>query len=192
MQTYSDKELLQGIYMHDDNVLNFIYREFLPYVDHFVRQHGGSPDEAKDVFQEGIIIVYYKITEGRLSLNCKFSTYLFAVCKNVWMQNLKKKKRQPAINNEIMDQVREPSVEVDPVVKRELKELFDRQFSSLSFDCQRILRMYYNGFDFEEIRNELGYKTIHHTIDRKYRCNKSLIKRIIEDPNFNELKDEIY
>jgi len=144
------------------------------------------------VFQEGMIIVYYKILDNELSLKCKFSTYLYAVCRNIWIQTVKKKKRHNEKINEKLYMVEEPEMEDDPLARGELKKLFEKHFIKLSYDCQRILRMFYNGCTFREIKKELGYKNIQHTVDRKYRCNKNLIKKIIGDPLFNRLKDEIY
>ncbi|MFZ5941190.1 MAG: RNA polymerase sigma factor [Bacteroidota bacterium] len=192
MRQYSDRELLHGIYSHNTRVLNTIYREYLPYIDHYVRQHGGTSEEAKDVFQEGMIIIYFKINSGGLNLKCKFSTYLYAVCKNIWIQASKKRKRQAEMAREKYMVVEEPSTEIDPASEIELKNLFERQFIRLSQDCQLILRMFFSGSSLQEIRDALGYKTIQHTVDRKYRCNKSLVNKIMQDPVFNELKDGLY
>jgi hypothetical protein len=51
--------------------------------------------------------------------------------------------------------------------------------------------MYFNNFSVEDIRAAMNYKDLHHTADRKYRCKKSLIKRIVNDPLFKRLKDEL-
>jgi len=192
MRQYSDKDLLQGIYSHNSRILHFIYREYLPYIDHFVRQHGGNSDEAKDVFQEGMLIVYYKLLDGDLVLNCRFSTYLYAVCRNIWLQWIKKRKRQLEKVRDKVNLVEEPDLENDLLTEGELHELFERQYKKLSPDCQRILRLFFNGCSMEEIRETMGYKSVQHAIDRKYRCNKSLISKLIQDPVFNELKNDIH
>jgi hypothetical protein len=50
--------------------------------------------------------------------------------------------------------------------------------------------MFFNDCSVEEIRSALNYKNLHHAADRKYRCKKSLIKRILNDPLFKRLKNE--
>ena len=51
--------------------------------------------------------------------------------------------------------------------------------------------MYFNNFSVEDIRTAMNYKDLHHTADRKYRCKKSLVKRMVNDPLFKRLKNEL-
>ncbi|MFW5820638.1 MAG: hypothetical protein ACOCWA_05070, partial [Bacteroidota bacterium] len=55
----------------------------------------------------------------------------------------------------------------------------------------KILRMYFEGKKSTEIKKYMKYSSIHHTMDRKYRCKASLIRRIMNDPEFKEINDEI-
>ena len=71
-----------------------------------------------------------------------------------------------------------------------MRELFNKHFSELSEDCQKILSMFFNNFTVEDIRAAMDYKDVHHAADRKYRCKKSLIKRIVNDPLFKKLKND--
>jgi RNA polymerase sigma factor (sigma-70 family) len=187
---YSADEIIRGIRHHDSAVLEFIYLNYFPATEAYVLHHSGSTEQAKDVFQESMIIAYRKIREPGFSLTCKFGTYLYAICKNVWIQERKKhllhteKLRQQPL------QVNEPGGDEDPLMRKHLDELFSRHFSQLSEDCRKILTMFFNHFSVEEIRDAMNYKDIHHAADRKYRCKKSLIKRITNDPFFKKLKDE--
>lgn len=87
--------------------------------------------------------------------------------------------------------VHDPGPADDPLLQNHLSELFNKHFKDLSKDCQKILSMYFNNFSVEDIRTAMNYKDLHHTADRKYRCKKSLINRIVNDPLFKRLKDEL-
>jgi hypothetical protein len=50
--------------------------------------------------------------------------------------------------------------------------------------------MFFNNHSVDEIRKAMNYKDLHHAADRKYRCKKSLIRRITNDPLFKRLIDE--
>jgi RNA polymerase sigma factor (sigma-70 family) len=150
----------------------------------------GSREQAKDVFQEAMIIVYNKIRANELVLSCKFGTYLYAICKNIWVQERKKYKLHAEKLRQQPLRVNDPGPEEDPFLQAHLSRLFNKHFNQLSEDCQKILTMFFNDQSVEEIRAALNYKDLHHAADRKYRCKKSLIKRIVNDPLFKRLKNE--
>ncbi len=182
----SDKEIIKGIISHDHTVLNYVYKELLPYVDAYVVHHGGNSENARDIFQEGMIIIYRKIESGKFTLQCKFSTYLYAVCKRLWIQERKKYLQRLEKLKEINVVAESSAVyETEPDA---MQELFQKHFNKLSPECQQMLRMYFNGVPLEEIRKLLGMKTVHHASDKKYRCKKNLIERIKSDPFFKKMK----
>jgi len=187
---YAADDIIRGIRRHDTAVLEYVYRTYFPATEALVLHHSGSRDQAKDVFQEAMIIAYRKIRQPDFNLTCKFGTYLYAICKNVWIQERKKHllhteklHREPLL-------VEEPAPDEDPLLKKHLDDLFQKHFSQLSEDCRKILTMFFNYHTVEEIREAMNYKDVHHAADRKYRCKKSLIKRITNDPFFKRLKDE--
>ena len=191
MKSPSNTDLIKGIRSHDSSVLRYVYETYYPIIEPYIIHNQGSEDQARDIFQDAMIIVYKRIKSGDLELTCKFGTYLFAICKNIWMQERKKyllraeKLRQQAFV------VNDPGPADDPLLQNHLSELFNKHFEHLSKDCQKILSMYFNNFSVEDIRAAMNYKDLHHTADRKYRCKKSLINRIVNDPLFKRLKDEL-
>lgn len=104
------------------------------------------------------------------------------------MQEIKFNRRFVSDGDTISDIAEEPN-ESDEY-KNLLNNLFLKHFNLLSDDCKKILRMHFNSATVDDIQLIMGYKTRHHTIDRKYRCKRSLIKRIINDPNFKIVKHE--
>jgi RNA polymerase sigma factor (sigma-70 family) len=187
----SEDRLIQGIRNHDSGILNHVYRVYFPLIEGFVIHHQGSREAAKDVFQEAMIIIFKKIRDDELELTCKFSTYLYAVCKKIWIQEKKKYLLHAAKLRQQPMMVHDPGPELDPMLQDHLADLFNKHFSQLSEDCRKILTMASNNRSVEEIRSTMNYKDLHHAADRKYRCKKSLIKRIVNDPLFKRLKNEI-
>ena len=190
MKHYNDQELIEGVKTHNSKVLRYIYQEYFPYVKNFVLQHGGSADQAQDIFQEGMIIIFRKACDGKFTLTCKFSTYLVAVCRRLWIQEKKKTKLRKEKTKELLA-VEEPTTEYESALQQDIMEIFERNLQQVSSDCQKIMRMFLNDCKAEEIRKEMGYRTVHHAVDRKYRCKKSLIMKILKDPAFIKMKNEI-
>ena len=190
MKIHSEDKLITGIRNHDSRILEHVYQAYFPIIEGYVIHHQGSRDEAQDVFQEAMIIVYNKIKADELELSCKFGTYLYAICKNIWLQEKKKYKLHAEKLRQQPLMVNDPGPEEDPLLQNHLTALFNKHFNHLSEDCQKILNMYFNDHSVEEIRASMNYKDLHHAADRKYRCKKSLIKRIVNDPLFKRLKNE--
>ena len=191
MRLPTDKALIKGIRNHDSPVLQHVYDTYYPIIEAYIVHNQGSRDQARDIFQEAMIVVYKKVRLGQLELTCKFGTYLYAICKKMWIQERKKYlHRKEKLSQQSM-MVQDPGPADDPLLQKHLNHLFNKHFGDLSEDCQKILSMYFNNFSVEDIRTAMNYKNLHHTADRKYRCKKSLVKRIVNDPLFNKLKNEL-
>jgi len=191
MKLPSNSDLIKGIRNHDSTLLRHVYDTYYPIIEGYITHNQGSREQARDIFQDAMIIIYQRIKSDKLELSCKFGTYLYAICKNIWTQERKKyllraeKLRQQALV------VHDPGPADDPLLQNHLTNLFNKHFEDLSKDCQKILSMYFNNFSVEDIRAAMNYKDLHHTADRKYRCKKSLINRIVNDPLFKRLKNEL-
>jgi len=60
---YKVDEIIDGIKTRDSCVLQFIYKNYYPSIRNFVLNNSGSEEDAKDIFQESIIIIYRKVKE---------------------------------------------------------------------------------------------------------------------------------
>lgn len=188
MTRLSEKTIINGFIGHNNDIIKKIYRECYPMIEKMVINTGGDAEQAEDVFQEAMIVAYARIMSGQFLLKCKFSTYIYAVSKKIWFQEKRRNSRKKMSIDETVDIVQEPD-EIDDF-EVQLKEIIERHFSELSKDCQRILKMHFNNINISEIQKVMGYDSSHYAMDRKYRCKKSLIKRIISDPKFNSIKNE--
>lgn len=189
MKKNKEDEILEGILNHDSSVINRLYEYCFPQVESMVINYGGDSGTAKDIFQDAMLILYRQLCEGNFQLRCKVTTYIYAVSKNLWIQEYKSRRYLQNMTTYQADMVNEPDEQNDYELK--LREIFDRHFSRLSKDCQKILQMFFSGKKMSDIKKAFKYRSMHHTMDRKYRCKASLIRRIMNDPEFKELKDEI-
>lgn len=191
MKLPTDNALIKGIRMHESPILQYVYDTYYPIIEGYIVHNQGSREQARDIFQDAMIVVYNKIRADQLELTCKFGTYLYAICKNMWIQERKKYLLRAEKLKQKPLMVHDPGPPDDPLLQKHLNHLFNKHFGDLSEDCQKILSMYFNNFSVEDIRSAMNYKDLHHTADRKYRCKKSLIKRIVNDPLFKRLKNEL-
>jgi RNA polymerase sigma factor (sigma-70 family) len=186
---YSDEAILEGLRLRSDYIINFIYKEYFPLIRFLVTENGGSGEDAEDVFQDGIIIIYNKISLNQLKLTSSFKTYMYSVCRNLWLQKLNKRK---AIFDKLTDveeyidlpkdMLQEASLE-----EAELHRIIQIHFLSLADDCQKLLRLFTKNIPLREIASMLGYKTEKYAKTRKYLCKEELKKRIASDPRSQKI-----
>ncbi len=188
MEQYTDEQIIEGIFQSDRKVMDFIYERYYGKVESFIMGRGGNPEHVKDVFQEALMVIYQKIQDKGLKLTCAFSTYLLAVCKNIWMHDMRK------IKYHLVEDSRLDTVSEEDMVDRELEEkllaLFEYHFKQLSKDCQKLLRLHFNKVSLADIQQIFGYSSEHYTSDRKYRCKQSLYNRIKKDPKYKEIVND--
>ncbi len=90
---FSDEAIIHGIVNDDEEALAYLYRIHFPMILNFILTNSGTQDEAKDIYQESIIVFYEKIKAGSLELNCQIKTYLYSVCRRLWLKKLAEKSR---------------------------------------------------------------------------------------------------
>jgi RNA polymerase sigma factor (sigma-70 family) len=191
MKEYSTREIIRGIARCKDSIIQYIYRSCYPNIRKLILTNGGNEHDAQDIFQEGLIKVYQKITGHGLQLTCKFSTYLYSVCRFLWLNELEKRKisnRDTLAAESIIDD----QTANDKILENAQLKLYEKHFRELSKECQTVLHMYFQRASMEEICVVMGYKNVQIAKDKKYRCKKSLINKIYNNPEFKRLQDGIH
>ena len=190
MDQYTDDQIIKGIYQKDKSVLDWLYKKQFGRIQKFILGRGGDIETVKDIFQEAMLIIYLKIRDRGLELTCSFSTYFFAVCRNLWFHELRIKNRTGSDFPTDETMVQEPIIM--PEIQSELMELVKYHFNNLSEDCKKVLELHFRRKPLTDICMILGYKDVKYTADRKYRCKKSLFNRIVNDPKYKLLTNGLY
>jgi len=190
MARFSDEQIIKGIINSDKEVLDWLYQNQFGRIRKYFVHRGGDTGTVKDIFQEAMLIIYTKLRKEKLNLTCSFSTYLFAICRNLWFHELRIRRRVSARNlpSENMVEDSEPVSDILP----ELKKLAEYHFNKLSEDCKKVLEMHFNGRSLAEIRAAMRYKDVKYASDRKYRCKQYLFDMITKDPKYKKITDGLY
>jgi RNA polymerase sigma factor (sigma-70 family) len=187
---FTNEDLVIGILKHNNEVLQYLYKEVFMQIRWLVIHNHGTEQEAKDIFQESMIVLYRKIRSGKFSLNCTLSTYIYSICRLLWLKELQRKGRyQSSELEEVM--CLSDGEDRSQGFEEIKKELFIRHFNELSKDCKKILNLYLNGIPVSEITKSMGFRSDQYTMERKYRCKQRLMEKIINNPLFRKIKDEL-
>jgi len=190
MVHYTVEAILEGLKNSDSELLRFVYKKYYPEIRFFVIRNSGTDEDAKDVFQEALIVIYKKLKEESLELRCSFKTYLYSVARIVWLKQLESRKisTNELVESQIhvdMDEGLEVMVE-----EQERFKLYQKHFVTLHADCQEILKLFLKKVPMREIQQQLNLKTEKYTKKRKYQCKEILMKKIQNDPDYKQLRNE--
>jgi RNA polymerase sigma factor, sigma-70 family len=184
---YTDQEILTGIKHQNSEIMMFIYQKNFRSVRHYIEQNNGSDKDAEDLFQDALILIFHKVRENSLTLTSSFNTYMFSIIKKNWLKQLDKRKRQNTVIDECDNFILEEDGLVEDLFKLERKKIINQHFNELSSDCQKIINLFLKGHSITEITKVMGFSSEQHTKNRRFRCKKSLIERILKNPYFKEL-----
>lgn len=189
MAEYSNLELLNGIHRNDTIVLQYIYKTFYSKINFFVKKNSGDEDDANDIFQEAIIIIYRKLKANDLILDCTFETYLYSICRFLWLKQLEKRKLEKEKikdNHEYNDDIYDDGLEKVADLNERYK-LYQKHFTNLGNDCQKILQLYFDKVPLKNIAQIMGFKSEKYAKKRKFKCKEYLIKSVKQDLEYNKI-----
>ncbi|NTW26125.1 MAG: sigma-70 family RNA polymerase sigma factor [Lentimicrobium sp.] len=181
---YSDEAIIEGLRLRSDFIIKYIYQELFPTIKYLVIKNSGNEEDAEDIFQDGLIVIFKKIKENQLELTSSFRTYLYSVCRNLWLQKLSRRKQFSREFSDIETFVELPDKVMEEIYDDEVEKyrLYQQHFLTLNDDCQKVLLLFMKKLSLREIAVEMGYKTEKYAKTRKYLCKEELKKRIINDP----------
>ncbi len=189
MRELSVEEILEGIRQHDSVVLKYVYKSFYNQIKYLVKSNTGTDDDAQDIYQEGLIVIYRKIKQNTLDIkDCSFNTYLYSVCKLLWLKELEKKKIKQDLYTENYEVADDGDDVLEVFENSERYRLFQKHFKQLQKDCQKVIEMSLEKIPLRQIAQIMGYKSDKYAKKKKYQCKKLLVNHIKNDPKFNELK----
>jgi RNA polymerase sigma factor (sigma-70 family) len=183
---HSEQDLLKALASNDNTVIQAIYKENFPAIQLFVLSNNGSYDDAMDLFQEAMILLYEKAVAGELELNCKLKTYLYSICRRLWLKRLQQIKRTgtPVETLEEIIPVEEDLEEQEK--KNEAFLQMEKAMQRLGEPCKSLLEAFYiHKKAMNEISEEFGYTNSDNAKNQKYKCLMRL-KKIF----FNHYKND--
>jgi RNA polymerase sigma factor (sigma-70 family) len=125
-----------------DEAFRQLYHQYYGLVESIVVTNSGSSEQAKDVFQDGIIVLFNRVKKGDFLLTSSLKSYLFAICRNLWLMKLRTAGREPALENH---HERIPLEEdlFKTLEATERQQLIAGLLAKMGEDCRRILDLFY-------------------------------------------------
>ncbi|HCT30236.1 MAG TPA: hypothetical protein DIW31_05780 [Bacteroidales bacterium] len=186
MKEFSDKEIIECLKNRQSYVVRYLSDRYLPMIRLMVTNMGGTSEDAKDIFQDGLVIMLEKIDSDQFFLTCKFKTFLYSVCENLWKSILEKRKAANNYFTRRLDTSNDNDFSED--YDNQLYEnLFNEVYQTLDPVCRDILKLYWQDYSPLEIAEKLGY-SYGYVRKKKCECQAELLKRITNHPKFKQIK----
>ena len=167
----SDTEIIDLIRKRQQEAAVEKLYDHFPKIRSLVKQKGGSLDDARDIFQESLVIFYRKASDPGFILTSSISTYLYSVCWHLWKDALKKKSRNipatewPGIERAASEDVQEH------ILKEEKFSYLDKILLQVGDKCKEIFQLYYFGKQsMARIAEQLGLSSEQVAKNQKYKC----------------------
>ena len=173
----NEKELLDGLARNDRKAVETIYKDNYNMVQALIINNNGSSDDAKDIFQEAMIILYEKVRSGNFELTCQIKTYVYSVSRRLWLKRLQQLNRfQIEVDGTGETVPVEDELESHEKLNSEFV-LMDKGLSSLGEPCKGLLEAYYlQKRSMNEIAAAFGYTNADNAKTQKYKCLMRLKK----------------
>lgn len=163
----NESEIFERICKGDEKALELLYKKYYRMMTKLVITNSGTEEEARDVYQEALIVFWQKATSGNLVLTSKMSTYIYSICQNLWRKELDRKKR-------LSSEEKDSPVTLDTETE-ERERIIAKCIDQLDSTCKKVLMYYYfEEMSMQDIADKLGFANTDTAKTKKYKCKKKL------------------
>jgi len=186
MEKNSDLYIIERIRNREDDAFVYLQVKFQDSIRLMVLEMGGSQEDAKDVFSEGLVALIRLVDREDFVLNCKLGTLVYALCKKTWLQQLDKQVAMRNYHVRKLDSSDEKDF-TEETDQQLFHEIFWESFRKLDKVCQDILGGYLKEISPKDIADQMGY-SYGYVRKRKSMCHSYLMKLVEGHPTYIKIK----
>lgn len=140
-----------------------LYKSAFPAVSAFVKKMGGDFDEAKDIFQDALVIYYEKTRAQSFEEQHSAVHYMSGIARHLWYKKYRTDKTNVSLNN-FFDLKTE---EETPKVSENLLRFVE----ATGKKCMDLLRaFYYDKLNMKDLSDKFGFSGERSATTQKYKC----------------------
>ena len=176
-----DARVLDLLRRGDEEALVTLYRSCRRQVVSMVLGNSGTPDDADDVLQEAIVVLWERVRAGRFEYAARLETFVYATAKNLWLRRLARARRErPPREDE--EPMQDPDLSaLERMIDDESTRIIGQALESLGEPCRTLLLLFYwDELPMEEIAARLGFANAATAKSKKYQCKKALEQLVSE------------
>jgi RNA polymerase sigma factor (sigma-70 family) len=145
-----------------EQLLMELYKSAFPQVAKYVARMGGSVDDAKDVFQDALVIYYEKAIAGNL-VAADGKAYLLGIAKHMWFKKFNEQSNTLPLND-AWDQADDAEQHISNNKVLQFLETAGKR-------CMELLSaFYYHKLPMKDVAKQFGYAGERSVTVQKYKC----------------------
>ena len=150
-----------------------LYKSCFPMVARYVNKMGGSFEQAKDVFQDALLVYYEKQRSGTVTVTTTEAAYLVGIARHLWLKRYRQDSKTvlwKAAADVAMDEALHPS-----------SDRIMRYLETAGQKCMALLRaFYYDKTGLDEIAAGFGFSGTRSATVQKFKCLEKVREKIKE------------
>jgi RNA polymerase sigma factor (sigma-70 family) len=164
----------------NNEALEYLYKDPLRKIRKFILMNSGTLDDADDVFQDAIIVLFQYVKNGKYNEEYDLDGFLFRVAKNSWIDIARKKQKIIKASFTGFD-ISDETDHLNDLIKDEQLNTFHILFNKLEDNCKKILSyVIFDKKSMKEIAELMEFKDEKVAKNQHYRCKKYFTK-IVSD-----------
>lgn len=169
--TEQEKEVFRAIGINEKGAIEAVYKENYSLIQHFVISNNGTEDDARDIFQEAMMVLYEKSRSPEFELTCQIRTYLYSVCRRLWLKKLQYARR---MESQVENYDKIVAVEEDLEQHEKLTQQYltmRTAMGKIGEPCKSLIEAFYvHRKNMHEIASFFGYTNADNAKNQKYKC----------------------
>jgi RNA polymerase sigma factor (sigma-70 family) len=171
IKNQSDQETFLGLKSKDNHSYEILYKFYYPSVRNFILKNNGNEDDAKDVFQETIIVLLEKVPKDDFNLTSSLKTFIFAISSNLWLKRLRDANKMVKTEIGTYERYLSDYEEVETDVSYANTNRLAKVFKIMTHKCITLLKaIFYDEKNIDSITKDYGYTNKHNAQNQKYKC----------------------
>ncbi|WP_447643107.1 MULTISPECIES: RNA polymerase sigma factor [Chitinophagaceae] len=186
MSEFSDKDLINGLLNNDRSSIEKIYKDNFNLIRTYIVNNNGDVEEAKDIFQEALVLLFEKARSSNFELSSKLGTYLYSICRNLWLKRINRVHGKEISTADFSEESDGLAIEDSEIVLEKNRQfsIMDEAMSKLGEPCKTLLESFYvRKMDMKQITEMFGYTNADNAKTQKYKCLLRLKKLFFERYN---------
>jgi DNA-directed RNA polymerase specialized sigma24 family protein len=172
----ADSNFFENTPTEREQLFIMLYKKAFPSVAKYISKMGGSFDEAKDIFQDALVIYYEKLVSASIFLHANEQAYLLGIAKHLWAKKFREGMHYASLENNREDQDFIEHEDAQPSPAKLLDYL-----ETAGQKCMEILKaFYYDNLPVNVIAGLFGYSGIRSATVQKFKCMEKVRETIKE------------
>ncbi len=154
-----------------------LYQEAFPSVARFVSRMGGSFHDAKDIFQDALIVLYEKVVDDEVTIKVSVPAYVLGIAKHLWGRKFRKDQK----NIPLDDMEKDIAIPEDFYAPQDYSHQLLQYLEMAGKKCMEMLQgFYYLKMSMKDIAHSFGFGSVRSATVQKYKCLEKVRQKVKE------------